>query len=107
MDTPKSVYTVFRRGEWTVDSSKTGVWEPVDRVFRFGVEGDLPVSGDWDGSGTTRAGVFRNGQGYLDSNNNGSRDPGDRQFSFGFPRDLPVVGDWNHTGGSKVGVVRN
>lgn len=107
VDTPKSVYTVFRRGEWTVDSSKTGVWEPADRVFRFGVEGDLPVSGDWDGSGTTRAGVFRNGQWYLDSNNNGQWDPGDRQFSFGVPGDLPVVGDWNHTGGSKVGVFRN
>lgn len=106
-EVPGSLYAVFRRGQWMIDSNKTGTWEPGDRSFQFGLPGDIPVAGDWDGSGVIRAGVFRNGEWYFDWNNNGRWDEGDRQFSFGAPGDLPVVGDWNHTGVTKVGVFRN
>lgn len=99
-------YAVFRNGQWLIDSQRTGTWDPHDRVLQFGVLGDMPVTGDWDGSGVIRAGVFRNGEWYLDWNNNGHWDAGDRQFSFGAPGDLPVVGDWNHNGVTKVGVFR-
>jgi hypothetical protein len=103
----KPVYAIFRRGGWFIDSNRTGTWEPADRSFRFGLEDDVPVSGDWDGSGVTRAGVFRKGIWYLDWNNSGEWDDGDRQVAFGLPGDLPVVGDWNHTGVTKLGVFRN
>jgi hypothetical protein len=104
---PRSLFAVFRGGQWLIDTNKTGTWEVGDRWFGFGLPGDLPVAGDWDGSGVTRAGVFRNGQWFLDWNNNGTWDAGDRQIPFGSPGDIPVVGDWNHTGVSKIGVFRN
>jgi hypothetical protein len=104
---PRSLYAIFRRGQWVIDSNKTGAWEPGDREFGFGLPGDVPVAGDWDGSGVIRAGVFRNGFWCFDWNNNGRWDEGDRQVLFGMPGDLPVVGDWNHTGVTKIGVFRN
>ena len=106
-EVPKTVYAVFRRGQWLIDTNKSGVWEPEDRTFDFGLPGDYPVAGDWDGSGVVRAGVFRAGVWLLDWNNNGRWDEGDRQASFGLPGDRPVVGDWNHTGVTKLGVFRN
>lgn len=98
---------VFRQNQWFIDSNKTGAWEPDDRQFFFGIPGDVPVSGDWDGSGVIRAGVFRKGVWLLDWNNNGRWDEGDRQFLFGVAGDIPVVGDWNHTGTTKAGVFRD
>ncbi len=106
-EVPRTVYAVFRRGEWQIDSNKSGAWESEDRAFAFGLAGDYPVAGDWDGSGVVRAGVFRNGVWLLDWNNNGRWDEGDRQISFGLPGDRPVVGDWNHTGVTKIGIFRN
>jgi hypothetical protein len=106
-DSSKTVYAVFRRGQWLIDTNESGVWEPEDRMFDFGLPGDYPVTGDWDGSGVVRAGVFRAGVWFLDWNNNGRWDEGDRQVSFGLPGDRPVVGDWNQTGTTKLGVFRN
>ncbi len=44
-----------------------------DRVYTFGVTGDLPVSGDWNNDGITEIGVFRPSAHtfYLDINGNG------------------------------------
>jgi hypothetical protein len=55
--------------------------------------GDIPVVGDWTGSGTTKVGVFRSGVWYLDLNDNAQWDgPAvDRQGSFGLPTDTPLV----------------
>jgi hypothetical protein len=89
---------------------------PNDKTYQFGLAGDSPVAGDWDGTGVIRLGVFRcpaPGAGvctwYLDQNNNGVWDGiagGDIAFQFGLPGDIPVVGDWTGTGISKVGVMR-
>ncbi len=106
-DGPRTLYGIFRRGQWTVDSDGSGNWETEDRSLTFGFDGDIPVAGDWDGSGVVRAGVFRKGEWYLDMNNNGRWDDGDRRVSFGLPGDLPVVGDWGQTGVTKLGVFRN
>ncbi|SNB47982.1 SdrD B-like domain-containing protein [Geobacter sp. DSM 9736] len=96
-----------RNAEWFLDQNKNGTWDAGDRTFVFGMPGDQPVSGDWTGSGTFKAGVFRNGTWYLDSNNNGFLDAGtDSTFSFGVAGDRPVTGDWNGGGTTKIGVVR-
>jgi hypothetical protein len=73
---------------------------------RFGAPGDVPVVGDWDGSGVKRLGVFRNGTWILDLNGNGVIDSSDKTISFGSAGDVPVVGDWNGTGGIKLGLFR-
>lgn len=111
-------------GFFTLDSNGNYVFDPGgspgspvnDKVRQFGLAGDYPVAGDWDGTGVIRVGVFRcpaPGAGvctwYLDQNNNGIWDGtfgGDIAFQFGLPGDIPVVGDWNGTGVSKVGVMR-
>ncbi len=72
----------------------------------FGIAGDIPVSGDWDGTGVKRIGVFRNGTWILDINGNGVIDAADRTVVFGQAGDRPVVGDWNGTRRVKLGLFR-
>ena len=79
----------------------------VDHVFQFGHAGDVPVVGDWTGSGVRTIGVFREGVWYLDLNGDGKFGPGDVMANFGQPGDVPVVGDWNGTGMDSIGVFRN
>ena len=58
----------------------------------FGMAGDMPVMGDWDGSGTKKIGVFRNGNWYLDMVGNGTWTPGvDTAMSFGMAGDMFIV----------------
>jgi len=121
---------VFRgiNGTFIVDEDATNSFTPAgDRTELFGAPGDIPVAGDWDGTGLIRIGVFRpaNGHWYLDMNNNGKWDgtgPGlDADIQFGGVTatcnpttaaglsaclDIPVVGDWNGNGVSKLGIFR-
>ncbi len=78
----------------------------------FGLAGDIPVVGDWSGTGKTKIGVFRptTGQWILDLNGDikmGKRCSGDFCVSsFGQAGDLPVVGDWDGSGTDNIGVFR-
>lgn len=74
-----------------------------DTVCTYGVSGDVPVSGDWNGDGKDSPGVFRNGSWYLSNACGGA---GDIVFSFGVAGDIPVVGDWNGDGIDTPGVFR-
>jgi len=107
---------VFRAGMWYLDYPGTGTWvgcgapaDPTrDACIAFGTAGDIPVVGDWNGTGKMMIGVFRDGNWYLDINGNNAWDPGvDSVMSFGITGDKPVVGDWNGSGTTKIGVVRN
>jgi hypothetical protein len=97
-------------GTWLLDFNGNGTYDGslLDRSYQFGgLAGDVPVVGDWNGSGTTKVGLYRNGLWVLDLNGNGTFDGGDTTVSFGgIAGDVPVVGDWTGTGTSKVGVVR-
>jgi hypothetical protein len=85
---------------------------PPDRAFAFGgVQGDIPISGDWNGSGTTKVGVYRpsNGLFVLDYDGDGQFTAADKAYNLGVgidPTDKPVVGDWNGDGKTKVGLFR-
>ena len=68
------------------------------------VVGDVPVTGDWDGNGTTTIGVFRGGVWFLRNSNNGGGV--DATFGFGAGEDVPVTGDWDGDGTSTIGVYR-
>ena len=54
---------VFRKTThmFYLDFNGNGAWEGsvIDRQYNFGLEGDIPVVGKWDGAGTTHIGVFR------------------------------------------------
>ncbi|MFG1608033.1 hypothetical protein [Actinoplanes sp. NPDC049265] len=86
-----------------------GVFRPGanDWIFRgngsladWGLPGDLPVAGDWDGDGVDEPGVFRpsekrwylHGGGHVDN--------------WGEPNDVPVAGDWDGDGRDEPGVFR-
>jgi len=86
---------------------------PPDVIAAFGgVPGDLPIKGDWNGTGTDKIGVYRPGNGLfiLDANGDGHFGAGDSVFTLGIgvaPGDVPVVGDWNGDGRSKVDIFRS
>ncbi len=57
---------------WYLDTDGIIGWQGPGsdtKVINFGLAGDIPVVGDWDGdvNGTTNIGVFRNGTWYLDT----------------------------------------
>ncbi len=108
----KSYIGVLRSGtgEWFIDRNGNRQWDgcTTDGCYvGFGAPGDLPVAGDWTGSGFAKIGVFRNGQWYLD-NGNGKWDGCGTELclSFGQALDLPVAGHWDSGLKAGVGVFR-
>jgi bacillopeptidase F len=97
---PPSKIGVFRNGDWYRDLNGNGAWDGcgADGCYTsFGLGTDLPVSGDWTGTGTAKIGVFRGGQWFLDLNGNGAWDGcgADGCYtSFGLGTDLPATGSW-------------
>jgi hypothetical protein len=79
----------------------------IDHVFQYGSEGDIAVTGDWNGDGIYTIGIFRKGVWFLDMVGDGRWGPGDVMVQFGQEGDIPVVGDWTGDGISKLGVYRN
>jgi len=71
----------------------------------YGIAGDQPVAGDWNGNGVDSMGIYRNGVFYLrNSNTTGAADI---VFPFGAAGDLPIAGDWNGDGIDTIGVYRS
>jgi protocatechuate 3,4-dioxygenase beta subunit len=79
----------------------------IDHVFRFGVRGDLPIAGDWNGDGIRSVGVFRDGHWHFDMDGDGRWSEGDEAAVFGQQGDRPVVGDFNGDGIEEIAVFRN
>ncbi len=100
---------VFRGGQWWLDGNGDFAWTgPTDRLLQFGQAGDIPIMGDWNGTGVRRIGIFRNGQWWLDMNNDGVWDAQhDIVFSYGQAGDIPIIGDWDWTGVQRIGVFRS
>ncbi len=103
-----------QQGLWQFDLNSNGKFDncSVDQCAQsFGSPQDIPVVGDWNGSGTEEVGVFTpsSGQWLLDGNGNGRFDSCGTDIclpQFGAPNDLPVVGDWDRTGRARDGVFR-
>ncbi len=76
----------------------------------FGLTGDRPISGNWDGRavgtlfGTDTPGLFRSGVWLLVTSVVARQ--ADLEFRFGEAGDVPVVGDWDGDGIDTVGVFR-
>lgn len=109
-------------GTWWLDKNCNGTFDAGtnEGPFQFGglidsngYPVDVPVVGDWIGSGKTCIGIFRNGLWLMDYDCNGSFQAGnDGQVAFGgLVGDVPVVGYWNPTPAGyphipQLGVVR-
>jgi hypothetical protein len=89
-------------GYWYLDTNGNGAWDGcgVDTCVNWGGDAtDLPVLGDWNGSGSTKIGVYRKSTGYwyLDANGNGAWDGCGTDACVnwgGDPADEPLVGKW-------------
>jgi parallel beta-helix repeat protein len=75
-----------------------------DVAINYGIGGDQPISGDWDGNGTATIGVYRSGKFYLRNSN--TLGFADMVFAFGQIGDQPVAGDWDGDGIDTIGVYR-
>jgi hypothetical protein len=87
-------------GTFYLDYNGNGAWDGcgTDRCLQIGLNGDIPLVGDWNGSGTSKVGAFRPSDGtfYLDYNGNGAWDGcgTDRCLQIGMLNDTPLVGKW-------------
>jgi hypothetical protein len=76
-----------------------------DVEINYGLAGDFPVVGDWDGDGDVTIGIYRGGQFYLRNRN--TIGFADIVFPFGAIGDQPIAGDWNDDGVDTIGVYRS
>ena len=84
------------------NSNTTGF---ADIAINYGLSGDYPVVGDWDGNGTDTIGVYRNGTFLLRNSN--SIGFANITVAFGSPGDQPIAGDWNNDGVDTIGVYQS
>ncbi len=83
-----------------------------DRTFFYGVPGDVPLFGDWDGDGLSTPGAWRQGAGggfaYLTNTlpPDGGVGVAEVDFFFGIPGDQVFVGDWNGDNQDTLGINR-
>jgi hypothetical protein len=92
-----------RRGiQWILRTENS----PLAQVFRanWGLAGDEPVVGDWNGDGVDTIGVRRGNQWILSNSNTNPN--ADIRKNWGLATDEPVVGDWNGDGVDTIGVRR-
>jgi len=96
---------VFRPSNGALYLKNTYMTGYADVQINYGIGGDYPIVGDWDGNGTATIGIYRNGSFYLRNEN--TIGFADIVFPFGAPGDQPVAGDWDGDGVDTVGVYRN
>ena len=87
--TTASSVGVFRSGTFHLNGATS---------VAYGMAGDTPVTGDWNGDGLSEVGVFRSGTFYRN---------GATSVAYGMAGDTPVTGDWNGDGTTEVGVFRS
>ena len=77
-----------------------------DHSFVFGVQGDTPFAGDFDGDGIDTIGLHRASTGLIYFRNSHAAGLADGQFRFGDPSDVLVSGDWDGDGDDTAAVYR-
>ncbi len=102
------VVLVEPNGRWHLRSS-----DGTEQTFFYGVAGDVPLMGDWDGDGLDTPGMFRPSDGFAYLTNtlppdNGAvvADPA-LTFFYGIAGDQVFVGDWDGDGMDTLGISRN
>jgi hypothetical protein len=77
-----------------------------DYFYDFGVPGDIPVAGDWNGDGIDTAGLRRPSDGFVYLRNTNTTGVADVSYFYGDPGDRPVAGDWDDDGVDSFGLFR-
>jgi uncharacterized membrane protein YqhA len=95
---------VFRPSNGVIFLKNTHTSGFADVAINYGLAGDYPVVGDWDGDGQVTIGVYRNGRFLLRNSNTVGF--AELNFPFGQPGDQPIAGDWDGDGVDTIGVYR-
>ena len=95
---------VYRPGNGALYLKNSNTTGFADVQINYGLPGDYPVVGDWDGDGDATIGIYRNGSFYLRNSN--TIGFADIVFPFGTPGDQPIAGDWDGDGDDTIGVYR-
>ncbi len=103
------VYRIINgSGNWLLSNSPNvnGTTPVVNiPVFAFGLPGQLPVVGDWNGDGRDTVGVFQGLGQFAITNQLLNFDPNEAFFFIVQGADgLPLTGDWNDDGIDTVGL---
>jgi hypothetical protein len=79
---------------------------PSDITVTFGLPGDKPIVGDWNGDGIRTIGTYRNSDGTFHLSNSNANPHEDIVFTWGGPpyQYQPIAGDWNGDGIDTVGL---
>ena len=83
------------------NSNDTGI---ADYALNYGLPGDYPVVGDWDGNGTVTIGIYRGHTFFLRNEN--TLGFATIVFDFGQDGDQPIAGDWDGDGIDTIGIFR-
>lgn len=96
----------MNRGRWLITRTDTEsiTGSPATDQLVFGMDGGIPLAGDFDGDGTDELLMYRNGLWFVDINGNHQWDRGDLWAELGTASDLPVVGDWDGDGKDDIGI---
>ena len=94
------VYIINRLGE---DGGGLGA---ADLDYLFGVPGDKPFSGDFDGDGIETIGLHRESSGLVYFRDTHTEGIADSSFIYGNPGDQILAADWNGDSVDTVGVYR-
>ncbi|WP_053647939.1 trypsin-like serine protease [Streptomyces sp. XY431] len=73
-----------------------------DISFTFGAPGDTPITGDWNGSGTTQVGVYQATGSVFRFR--GAAADGSSTYVYYGDGGFPVTGDWSGSGKSTQGI---
>ncbi|MFO7907627.1 MAG: SdrD B-like domain-containing protein, partial [Pirellulaceae bacterium] len=101
---PQWVSMTMDQGRWTLPEGTLRGMKAASESVVFGIPGGIPISGDFNGDGTSQFGVYHQGQWFIDVNGNGRWDAEDLWARLGAIEDLPIVGDWDGDGKDDIGI---
>jgi len=107
--TPDPLMTIglFRPSTRTFSLRVSNTPGTADLSFAFGIAGDLPVMGDWNGDdGIATVGVYRPSNATFYLRNSNTAGTANLTVQYGIAGDKPVVGDWNGDLITTIGVYR-
>lgn len=77
-----------------------------DYWFDYGVPGDVPFVGDWNGNGIDTPGLRRESNGFVYLRDTNTTGVADVSYYYGVDGDVPFAGDWNGDGIDSLGLFR-
>ena len=93
---------VFADGQWRLRNALTA--GPADISFAYGSPGDLPVVGDWTGTGRDGIGVWNPATAVFSLRTTPTPGPPEITVAYGANGYVPLVGDWFATGRDGIGM---